>query len=142
MAYANGFSVISRCVGVKSADEEGGRRRRREGGGEEEGRGGNKGCYFHTCDPHTDTYCVWLPRQILIEVHGGHVKAHPFFLYLFSVGYVTAHLEPNIAFGDGDCVEYVFLLLDRSFCPAQVNKGRRLLEEWQARANAVGQQLP
>ena len=30
------------------------------GGGEEEGgrRGGNKGCYSHTCDPRTDTYCV------------------------------------------------------------------------------------
>ena len=30
----------------------------RDGGGEVEGKGGNKGCYSHTCDPHTDTNCV------------------------------------------------------------------------------------
>ena len=38
--------------------EEGRWKRRRGGGGEEEGKGGNKGCYSHTCDPHTDTNCV------------------------------------------------------------------------------------
>ena len=50
------------------AGEEGKRGGGGEGGREEEeeGKGGNKGCYSHTCDPHTDTNCV--------VTEGGNIK--------------------------------------------------------------------
>ena len=38
----------------------------RGGGGEEEGKGGNRGCYSHTCDPHTDTNCVLNPDFLIV----------------------------------------------------------------------------
>ena len=96
-----------------------------------------KGCEWDIFSGMFEPGAAWLPRQILIETHGGHPKAHPFFLYLFTLGYVTAHLEPNIQFGGGDNVEYVFVLLDKEFCPAMGGRAKRALRELQEHDSAT-----
>lgn len=78
-----------------------------------------EGCEWHT-------YKDWLtggtePQQILVELHwkklpeGGWRKAHEFYQFLFSQGYVVANKEPNTKGCSGDCIEYGFIKLDPAF---------------------------
>jgi len=70
-------------------------------------------------------------RQILVEVHsgGGAFKAkttHDFFNFLFDLGYVIFHKEPNIEnpMGDNLAVEFAFLKLSPSFSRGLWLEGR------------------
>merc|ERR1712071_209045 len=54
--------------------------------------------------------------QILVEVHQSPTKhVPPFFNTIEDEGYVIFHKEPNIQFSMGNCIEYAFLKLDKSF---------------------------
>eukprot|EP00051_Salpingoeca_urceolata_P017544 m.239993 g.239993 ORF g.239993 m.239993 type:complete len:384 (-) comp18985_c1_seq2:7-1158(-) len=71
------------------------------------------------------TFRTWLGqgfiiRQILVEVHdwGAGKPPHDFFLHFAKAGYVIFHKEPNTMWSGGKCVEFAFLLMDPSFCPA------------------------
>jgi len=64
------------------------------------------------------TYRDWLKadlRQILVEVHKVPPAAQRFFEDLQRAGYVTYHKEPNIEFGNGECIEYAMMKLDKSY---------------------------
>jgi hypothetical protein len=54
-------------------------------------------------------------QQILVEIYHNPLTTVPFFNGLMNNGYVMFHKEPNIQFGNGRCVAYVFLKLDKSF---------------------------
>jgi len=57
-------------------------------------------------------------RQILVELHGVHPNIHSFFKFLFDLGYVVFHKEPNTFGCGGKCLEYAFLKLNSSFSRA------------------------
>lgn len=82
-----------------------------------------------------DSYRQWFAggasiRQILVEVHhGGGVNSkitHRFFNFLFDLGYVIFHKEPNIKFAKktGMAVEFSFLKLSPAFSRALWLEGR------------------
>ena len=55
-------------------------------------------------------------RQILVETHSvPGPKATEFFDFMRQLGYANFHKEPNIQYGGGSCVEYSFLLLNKTF---------------------------
>ena len=55
-------------------------------------------------------------RQILVEVHNTPADTvNKFFTGVQDAGYVTFHKEPNIQWAGGNCVEYAFLKLEKSF---------------------------
>ena len=69
-----------------------------------------------------DTFNDWfdpsVPRlnQILVELHRSPPKkVLPFFNTLLEQGYVTFHKEPNIQHSQGNCIEFSFLKLEKSF---------------------------
>eukprot|EP00747_Dinoflagellata_sp_TGD_P099230 gnl/TRDRNA2_/TRDRNA2_167676_c1_seq1.p1 gnl/TRDRNA2_/TRDRNA2_167676_c1~~gnl/TRDRNA2_/TRDRNA2_167676_c1_seq1.p1 ORF type:complete len:263 (+),score=32.20 gnl/TRDRNA2_/TRDRNA2_167676_c1_seq1:107-790(+) len=82
-----------------------------------------------------DSYRQWFAagvyiRQILLEVHGGggldSQRTHDLFNFLFDMGYVIFHKEPNIAFPGSAgvvAVEFAFLKLSPSFSRALFLKG-------------------
>lgn len=61
-------------------------------------------------------------RQVLIELHGC-ANADAFFEGMAANGYVIFHKEPNIAWSNGDCIEYGFLKLAPTFHAASVGGG-------------------
>lgn len=54
-------------------------------------------------------------QQVLVEVHDAPKVAIQFFDTFEKKGYVRFHKEPNIQYAGGDCIEYAFLKLDKSF---------------------------
>lgn len=66
------------------------------------------------------TFQDWLSadvllQQILVEVHDAPPIANDFFAQLHKAGYAMFHKEPNIQFAGGDCIEFGFIKLRRSF---------------------------
>jgi hypothetical protein len=73
-----------------------------------------EGCEWFSYKDWIDPNSVDI-RQIQVEVHEAPPNVNEFFQNIHDANFAMFHKEPNIQFADGNCVEFSFLKMARSF---------------------------